>query len=111
MSPGVANRIHAKNINSFQKLYFLLFLYHHPDMKGTSQEFAERSYFGNTLLIDQIMIDLQQVGLVDQIQNIYQLHCEPDLASWLRDLDRAFQDPLARQELLSEVELTARIYH
>jgi hypothetical protein len=111
MSSVVANHILSKNINSFQKLYFLLFLYHHPDMQGTSQEFAERSYLGNTLLIDQIMADLHQVGLVDQIQNTYQLHHESDLTSWLRDLDRTFQDPLARQELLSEVKLTARLYH
>lgn len=111
MNAVVANHIHSKHINSFQKLYFLLFLYHHPDMQGTSQEFAERSYFGNTGLIDQLMADLGQVGLIDQIQNTYQLHREPDLSSWLRDLDRTFQDPLARQELLTEVKLTARLYH
>ena len=41
MSNTVASFIRAKNIDSFQKLCFLLFLHQQPELTGTSHEFAE----------------------------------------------------------------------
>ena len=64
MDPIVAF-IHAKQIDSFQKLFFLLYLYQHPGIEGTSQEFETRLYLGNTGLTEKILAELQQAGLVD----------------------------------------------
>lgn len=59
MGDMVASFIRAKHIDSFQKLCFLLFLHQHPDLIGTSQEFAERLYLGDVQLLEEIITDLQ----------------------------------------------------
>jgi hypothetical protein len=95
--------IHARQIDSFQKLFLLLFLYQHPSIQGTSQEFGARLYLGNTELMERILTDLQQAGLVDQIENGYKLHNGADISPDLRRLAQAFEDPLTRQQLLDQV--------
>jgi hypothetical protein len=99
----VVKFIKAKHIDSFQKLIFLLFLYQHPGIQGTSQEFGTRLYLGNTGLSEKIFAELQQAGLVDQIENGFKLHDGADIDPDLRRLAQAFEDPLARQQLLNQV--------
>ena len=60
MMDPIAAFIHARQINSFQKLIFLLFLYQHPEIQGTSQEFGTRLYLGNTGLTDKLLTELEQ---------------------------------------------------
>jgi hypothetical protein len=103
MMDPIAAFIHARQINSFQKLFFLLFLYQHPEIQGTSQEFGTRLYLGNTGLTDKLLTELQQAGLVDQIENGYKLHEGTDVSLDLRRLAQAFEDPLTRQQLLDQV--------
>ena len=95
--------IHAKHIDSFQKLIFLIFLYQHPKFRGTSQEFATQLYLGNPKLLDRILIDLQKAGLVDKLETGYKLHHGKDIDPNLQRLAQAFEDPLARQQLLEQV--------
>ena len=102
MDPNI-EFIHAKQIDSFQKLFFLLFLFQHPGIQGTSQEFGTRLYLGSTELIERILADLQQAGLVEKIDNGYKLHNEADSNPDLRRLVQAFEDPLTRQQLLDQV--------
>jgi hypothetical protein len=103
MSNTVADFIHARRIDSYQKLRFLLFLHQHPDLSETDQEFAEHLYLGDTRLLEQIIRDLQQVGLVDCVENRCRLHPQPEVSSCLQCLARAFEDPLARQTILDQV--------
>lgn len=107
MGDMVASFIRAKHIDSFQKLCFLLFLHQHPDLIGTSQEFAERLYLGDVQLLEEIITDLQMVGLVDCVENRYKLRNEPNVRSRLQYLARSFEDPLSRQEILDQVRYTA----
>jgi len=72
-------------------------------MMGTSQEFAERLYLGHTPLLEEIITDLHKVGLLDQVENCYKLHDEPDIRLCLQHLARAFEDPLVRQKILDEI--------
>jgi hypothetical protein len=104
MSDMVASFIRAKHIDSFQKLCFLLFLQQHPELTGTSREFAERLYFGDVRLLEEIITDLQMVGLIDCTENRYKLHDEPDVRSGLQYLAKEFEDPLARQRILDQVK-------
>jgi hypothetical protein len=90
MSDMIASFIRIKHIDSFQKLCFLLFLHQYPELTGTSREFAERLYFGD-------------VRLVDCVENRYKLNDGPDVRSSLQYLTGAFEDPLARQEILDQV--------
>lgn len=47
MDELAVNFVRAMQIDSFQKLYFLLYLHQHPDLIGTSQQFAEQLYLGD----------------------------------------------------------------
>jgi hypothetical protein len=101
--------IHSSHIDSVQKIFFLLFLYQHPDAKGTCQELGARLYLGNTALVEKIIADLQQAGLIDQIGDGYKLHDEPKVRFCLGCLVETFADPLARQQLLELIK--HRIVH
>ena len=103
MGNTVASFIRAKHIDSFQKLCFLLFLHQQPKLTGTSHEFAELLYLGDVRLLEEIIADLQMVGLVVCAQDRCKLHDEPDIRSHLEYLARAFEDPLTRQEILDQI--------
>jgi hypothetical protein len=105
MNEIVNTYIRTNNIDSFQKLRFLLFLHQHPHLKATSQEFANRLHLADTLLIENIITDLHQAGLIDRVDNRYKLSDEPEIRSQLQHLARAFEHPLTRQELLKQVKL------
>ena len=104
MMDPIVEFIHVRHIDSFQKLFFLLFLYQHPDIQGTSQEFGTRLYLGNVQLIEKILADLQRAGLVDKVENGYKLHMAEDTCLDLSLLAQAFEDPLTRQQLLDQVK-------
>lgn len=104
MNDPINNYIRTKNIDSFQKLRLLLFLYQNPYLKATSQEFANYLHLGDILLIENIITDLHSAGLIDRINNHYQLSAEPEIRSQLQHLARAFDHPLKRQELLKQVK-------
>lgn len=103
MNDVAASSPYAKHIDSLPKLHFLLFLHRHPEMSGTSQEFAERLYFGHTPLLETILAELCNAGLLDQIENCYKLCHEAEIRSYLQCLASAFEDPLARQKILNQI--------
>lgn len=103
MSEAVANFIRAMQIDSFQKLRVLLFLHQHPDFNGTGHQFAERLFLGDVALLEQIIHDLHQVGLVTCTDKGCRLRSEPQLRSCLLGLARAFEDPLARQAIVDRI--------
>jgi hypothetical protein len=104
MNNRLVNFIREKNIDSFQKLRFLLFLYQHPKLTGTSRQFAKRLYLGDVSLLEKIIDDLRAAGLVNCIENRWILHDEPKIRRHLQHLTKAFDDPLARQEILEQVQ-------
>jgi hypothetical protein len=103
MIDAVTGFIQARQIDSFQKLCFLLFLHQHPGASGTSQEFASRLYFGNTPLLERIIIDLCLAGLLDCEAGRFRLRNDPDVRSYLQCLASAFEDPLTRQRILDQL--------
>lgn len=107
----ITNHIKNRHINSFQKLRFLLYLDQHPQIKGTVQEFATWLYLGDTRLLEEIIIDLQRVGLVDYQENCCMLHNDPEIRLCLQCLAKAFEDPLTRQEVLDYVRLGTSFGH
>ena len=99
----VVDFIRAKRIDSFQKLYVLLFLYQHPKLVGTSQKLADQLYLGHLSLVEEILNDLRRVGLVDGVGSRYKLCNDSKIGSCLQSLAEAVKDPLARQEILDQV--------
>lgn len=104
MHQRVTRYIRTKQIDSFQKLRFLLFLYQHPEVKGTIQEFSQRLYLGDILLLTDIISELQRTGLVACSEDRYALPDQSEIRSNLRHLTEAFEDPVTRQELLDQVK-------
>jgi hypothetical protein len=103
MNDLIFDFVRARQIDSFQKLRFLLFLHQNPDLMGTSQQFAEQLYLGDVLLLDRIIRELQKVGLVECVNNRCRLHDQPEIRFHLQFLARVFEDPITRQTILDQV--------
>jgi len=103
MNEKAAQFIRARQIDSFQKLRFLLFIHHHPTLTGTIQDFGSHLYLGNIPFLEDIVSDLCQAGLLDCVGNHFKLHNDPDVNSCLECLNKLFEDPQARQRILDQV--------
>ena len=99
----VSNFMLEKKIDSFQKLRLLLFLYHHPDMVGTSEQFGRQLFISDSRLMDDLIYGLRTAGLIDNVGKRYVLHDDPAVQMTLRRLDHFFDDPVTRQQLLDRV--------
>jgi hypothetical protein len=104
MDEALASFVRDKHIDSFQKLYFLLFLYRHHRLDGTSQQIACQSYLADSKLMERIIKELQVAGLIDFADGHCLLCDEPGLISHLEGLARTFANPLTRQLLLDQVK-------
>lgn len=102
MSNSTISHSFSRHIDSFQKLRFLLFLHHHPNLQGTSQELAERSFLGHTPLFEILITELNHAGLVERIGNHYKLPEHPEVKLFLQGLARLFEDPLTRQKMIEQ---------
>jgi hypothetical protein len=101
---SIADFIQGKRIDSFQKLRLLLFLYQRPEVTKSLQQLAERLYLGHLPLLERIINDLRLAGLVERVGSHYQLSDDPQVRSYLKVLAETFDDPLARQQILAQVQ-------
>ena len=104
MQAFISHFIKLKRINSFQKLRFLLFLHRFPTLKGTSEDFAGQLHFGDKIFVDEMITELEEVGLLKRVGYQYMLNNEPTIQANLKELARAFDHPLSRQKLLDYVK-------
>ncbi|GIK37390.1 MAG: hypothetical protein BroJett011_12230 [Chloroflexota bacterium] len=104
MKGSIADFIQVKRIDSFQKLRLLLFLYQRPEVTKSLQQLAERLYLGHLPLLERMINDLRLVGLVERVESRYQLADDPQVRSYLKVLAEMFDDPLARQQILAQVQ-------
>ena len=104
MKGSIADFIEVKRIDSFQKLRLLLFLHQRPEVTKSLQQLAERLYLGHLPLLERIMNDLRLAGLVERVGSHYQLSEDPQVRSYLKDLAETFDDPMARQQILAQVQ-------
>lgn len=106
MDQGVVNFIRDKQIDSFPKLRFLLFLRQNPQIKGNTQNLAEKLYI-EAPLVERLIHDLLKVGLLEAEQgsnNSHYLNLVPASKMWLEKLAVEFNHPVARQELLAQIK-------
>lgn len=104
MDSTVANFLRIKQIDSYQKLRVLLFLHQHPKLSITLAQLAEQLYLGYLPALEKIINDLRQTGLIDCVRSLCRLNDDPETRSSLRSLTHVFEDPLARQEILGQIE-------
>jgi len=103
ISDGLSHFIAHKRINSFQKLRLLLFLYHYPDRVKSCQEISDWLHIKDTLLVDAILSELEDAGLLVRKGNRCYVSGEPDIQQNLQELSTGFDDPLTRQEILARI--------
>ena len=99
----IAEFIQARHIDSFQKLNLLLFLYQHPESSWTSQQMAEGLFLGDVSLLEEIINDLREAGLVDCFGNHCGLRDEPVIRTCIECLAETYENPLDRQRILDQV--------
>ncbi|MCB0154079.1 MAG: hypothetical protein KDF65_04715 [Anaerolineae bacterium] len=104
MNQTVTDYLETNHIDSVLKLNILLFLIHHPDFRGSGPELAECSYVGNTPCFEKNLDDLCSVGVVERVEQRYQLSRQPDVTWSLHALAQTFEDPLTRQEILAHLD-------
>jgi hypothetical protein len=100
MNDVLAKFIRVKHIDSFQKLRLLIFLHQHPESTWGSQQIAEELYLDDVPLLEEIINDLREVGLVNCVGNRCRLRDEPTIRSCLECLAATYEDPLGRQQIL-----------
>jgi hypothetical protein len=103
MNDTILNFIQTKQIDSFQKLRFLLFLAQHPELKVTFHDLSLRLCLGDVRLLEKIVADLTAVGLLIGSEPSWQLCDEPEIRASLGHLSRLFDSPTSRQDLLARV--------
>ena len=84
MNDLVAHFVHNCHIDSFQKIFLLLFLDRHPETEGSSQDFGTFLYLGNLVLMEKIVAELQQAGLIVQVEKGYKLSEKPEVRLYLQ---------------------------
>lgn len=94
----------ARRIDSCQKLRLLLFFHQQAGRQSHIHDLAQQLYLGHTPLLEEILGDLQSVGLLNCSGDCYTLHNEPGLSSILQYLAQTIEDPLARQEILDHIK-------
>lgn len=95
--------IRDRHIDSFQKVWFLLFLYQKAEKAGTPQEYARHLNFGDAPMLEEIIDELETTGLVQQKDDRYRLYEASEIRAGLARLAAAFEDPLDRQALLKQI--------
>jgi hypothetical protein len=103
--------IQANHIDSFQKLRVLVFFYQHPEASWTGPQIAEQLYLGDRPLLEEIIAELQAVGLVKCAAHRCKLNDVPGVKLSLRHLVNTCENPLARQEILDQVRHSAIFNH
>jgi hypothetical protein len=101
------NFIRANHVDSFQKLRFLIFLCGNSESSWSIQQIAEHLCLGDMPMLEDIIADMRAAGLVDYAGDHCSLHKGWYVRSRLRRLAREWEDPQARQQILSYVRRSA----
>ena len=96
--------IRSKKIDSIQKLNLLLFLDKNPDTQGTSHCFARKLHLGDIRLVEEIIEELKDKGVIKYAGQHYFLADNPEIKTSLKHLAKSFEHPLMRQTLLKQIQ-------
>ena len=104
MNETISEFIRAKKIDSIYKLNLLLFLHQNPDVQGTSRCFAEKLYLGDIRLVDKVVAELADRGVINYSGQHYFLANTPEIKVPLQHLAHSYEHPLSRQTLLKRIQ-------
>jgi hypothetical protein len=110
MNDVLTRFIQEKQIDSFQKVSFLLFLYRHAISNEITHEFARQLNFAGDPILEEVVNELTASGLLQQRSGRYILQNAPDIREGLAYLVEAYEDPMARQALLGQLYRRRAVY-
>lgn len=101
MYDEVLDFVRRQGIRSYQEIRLLLFLGQHPEFAGTYRQFCEYLYVGDCPLMEQLIANLQERGVIENCGDCYKLAERTELRQNLERLALALEHPLTRQQLLT----------
>lgn len=104
MNKVISDFIRSKKIDSIHKLNLLLFLYRNPDTQGTGRCFAEKLYLGDVRLVEKMIQELADKGVINYAGQQYFLVDTPEIKTSLHHLASTYEQPLTRQTLLAQIQ-------
>ena len=89
-----------RRIDSFHKVWFLLFLHRHSNKHQINREYVRQVTFTDAPTLDEAIEELEDVGLLSCTGEVLSLDDAPDARCQLDTMAHYFEDPTGRQELL-----------
>ncbi len=89
-----------RRIDSYHKIWFLLFVHQHSERRMISREYIRQVTFADAPTLDEVIGELGQVGLLTAAGELLRLDDAPEAQHELDAMALAFEDPIGRQELL-----------
>ena len=89
-------------IDSYLKLQVLLLLHRRPQKSASVDELADQFFVGDMKALQRQVDELCQCGLLRCEERRWTLQDQPAITYCLGCLELTFDDPLARQRLLSQ---------
>ncbi len=91
-----------RRIDSFNKVWFLLFLWQRSE-HSVNRAFARMATFSDDPTLDEIISELENVGLLTLQDGKCMLRRESEIETGLAAMLLTYEDPIARQQLLSRL--------
>ena len=101
--------IQQHRIDSFHKIWFLLFLHQHTEQQQSNREYIRQVTFTDAPTLDEMIEELQQSGLLTATGELLRLGDAPDMRRELDALAHVFAEPIVRQELLRKLYRRATV--
>ena len=92
-----------RRIDSFHKIWFLLFLYQRTERQQVNREYVRQVTFTDAPALDEVIEELQDAGQLTASGKQLHLDDAPVVRCELDALALVFEDPTVRQELLTAV--------
>lgn len=89
-----------RRIDSYHKIWFLLFMHQHAEQRLISREYIRQVTFADALTLDEVIGELRQAGLFTVAGEMLRLDEAPEVRRELDAMALVFEDPTGRQELL-----------
>ena len=89
-----------RRIDSYHKIWFLLFLHQHAEQRQINREYIRQVTFTDAPTLDEAIEELEEAGLSTAAGKVLNLEDAADVRCELDTMALVFEDPTGRQELL-----------
>lgn len=106
---NLSHFLRQHQIDSFNKVWFLLFLWQRGE-HSVNRAFARIATFSDERTLDEIIGELESAGLLTLQDGKCALRQESEIKTGLSAMLTAYEDPIARQQLLARLYRRTTVY-